>query len=319
MKLTGIATESRLSVATARGVTAARGRGRRWVRFRPYFYILPAFVFLATFTYYPFLSSAYLSLFQLDPAQPLGRFVGLANYVQAWQTALFWKVLWNNVAYALYVIVPVVVLAVPIAMLLNHRIRGMGLYRSVLFYPNMIPMAAAAMVFVWILAPGYGLASFLQRQLGLPDVHWLGNSTTALVALAVVAIWKRLGYYAIITLAGLQAIPAEIYDAGDIDGATGWRRLWYLTLPLLSPTVLFVAVIAVIHSFQAIDQVYLMTRGEPDDATNLVVYYIYQHAFLFHDLGYAAALTVILLGLLMLLTVLIFRLTARRVHYADEG
>jgi len=172
------------------------------------------------------------------------------------------------------------------------------------------------MIWVWLFTPGYGLINYFVRQLGFPDIKWLEDRQFALIALIVVGIWKRVGYYMIVFMAGLQNIPQEIYGAGSIDGATGFKKTFYITLPLLSPTTFFVVIIAIMHSFQAIDQIYLMTHGGPANATNMFVYYIYENAFMFYDLGYASALTSVLLFALLLLTLLAFVVSARRVHYA---
>jgi ABC-type sugar transport system permease subunit len=202
-----------------------------------------------------------------------------------------------------------------LAVFINQRIRALAIYRAVLFYPTMIPMAAAAMIWLWMLTPNYGLLNYYGKWLGLPDIHWLGHSRLALWALVLVGVWKRVGYYMVICLAGLQVIPEHLYEAAVIEGAGPWHRFWWVTFPLLSPTTFFVAIMAVIDSFQAIDQVYLMTGGGPGNATNLFIFYIYQNAFRFFDMGYASAISAILFLILLALTVLAFRTLHRRVYY----
>lgn len=307
------------SVVAANRVVGARERLRTRRRAlaaaRPYLYILPTFFFLFIFTHYPILKTFYLSLFKWNLATPKKEFVGLANYVQAWSTPLFWQVLQNNVVFALGTIPISLALALGLALLINQKIQGLAIYRAALFYPTLFPMAAAAMIWLWILTPSYGLVNFYGKALGLPDVHWLGHSRFALWALVLVGIWKRLGYYMVIFLAGLQMIPEHLYEAAILEGAGPWKRFWRITFPLLSPTTFFVAIMAVIDSFQAIDQVYLMTAGGPGNATNLFIFYIYQHAFRFFDFGYASAVSGILFLILLGLTVLAFRMLHRRVHY----
>jgi len=299
-----------------------RVRERVWTRrrvlaaARPYLYILPTFFFLFIFTHYPILKTFHLSLFKWNLATPKREFVGLANYLQAWSTPLFWQVLQNNVVFALGTVPLTLALALALALLINQKIRGLAIYRALLFYPTMIPMAAAAMIWLWILTPNYGLLNYYGRWLGLPDIHWLGHSRLALWALVLVGVWKRLGYYMVIFLAGLQVIPEHLNEAAIIEGASPWHRFWRVTFPLLSPTTFFVAIMAVIDSFQAIDQVYLMTAGGPGNATNLFIFYIYQNAFRFFDFGYASAVSGILFLILLALTVLAFRMLHRRVHYA---
>lgn len=306
-----------LAEAPALRVRARAQTGRRALAVaRPYLYILPTFFFLFIFTHYPILKTFYLSLFRWNLATPKREFIGLANYLQAGSTPLFWQVLQNNVLYAVGTIPISLALALALALLINQKIRGLAIYRAALFYPTIIPMAAAAMIWLWILTPSYGLVNFYGKSLGLPDIHWLGHSRFALPALILVGIWKRLGYYMVIFLAGLQVIPDHLYQAAILEGAGPWTRFWRITFPLLSPTTFFVAVMAVIDSFQAIDQVYLMTQGGPGNHTNLFIFYIYQNAFRFFDMGYASAVSAILFFILLGLTVLAFRMLHRRVHYA---
>ena len=283
---------------------------------KPYLYIIPSFVFLAIFTYYPFVNSTYLSFFKYNLSTPDKAFSGLSNYVQILHDPLFWTVVKNNIVYASGTIVVSVSLGMILAIVVHENIKRKGFYQVAIFYPNVIPMAAAAMVWVWLFTPGYGLINYFIRQLGFPDIKWLEDRQFALVALMVVGIWKRVGYYMIVFMAGLQNIPQEIYAAGTMDGATGLKKNFYLTLPLLSPTTFFVVIIAIMHSFQAIDQIYLMTHGGPGNATNMFVYFIYENAFMFYDIGYASALTSVLLVFLLLLTLLAFTVSSRRVHYA---
>jgi sn-glycerol 3-phosphate transport system permease protein len=307
------------AVSAAKGVTArgeARNR-RRWLAAaRPYLYILPTFFFLGVFTHWPILRTFYVSFFKWNMATPKREFVGVGNYVQAWSTPLFWQVLQNNVLFAVGTVPITLGLALALALLINQKIRGLAVYRALLFYPTMIPMAAAAMIWLWILTPNYGLLNYYGKWVGLPDIHWLGHRQLALWALVLVGVWKRVGYYMVIYLAGLQVIPEYLHEAAIIEGASPWQRFWWVTFPLLSPTTFFVGVMVVIDAFQAIDQVYLMTSGGPGNATNLFIFYIYQNAFRFFDMGYASVVSATLFLILLGLTVLAFRTLHRKVHYA---
>jgi sn-glycerol 3-phosphate transport system permease protein len=307
----------------SRGQAAERSRRKAPVRIRrdlasavrPYLYILPTFVFLFTFTHLPILKTFSLSLYRWNMASPKQEFVGLANYAQAWSTPLFWQVLKNNLLFALGTVPLTLSAALALALLINQKIRGLAIYRALLFYPTMIPMAAAAMIWLWILTPNYGLLNYYGRSVGLPDIHWLGHPTFALWALVLVGVWKRVGYYMVIYLAGLQVIPEHLYEAAIIEGAGPWERFWRVTFPLVSPTTFFVGIMALIDAFQAIDQVYLMTSGGPGNATNLFIFYIYQNAFRFFDFGYASAVSGILFLILLGLTMLAFRTLHRKVYY----
>jgi sn-glycerol 3-phosphate transport system permease protein len=312
-----------MEIRHSRGQATERSRRKAPVRIRrdlasavrPYLYILPTFVFLFTFTHLPILKTFSLSLYRWNMASPKQEFVGLANYAQAWSTPLFWQVLKNNLLFAFGTVPLTLSAALALALLINQKIRGLAIYRALLFYPTMIPMAAAAMIWLWILTPNYGLLNYYGRSVGLPDIHWLGHPTFALWALVLVGVWKRVGYYMVIYLAGLQVIPEHLYEAAIIEGAGPWGRFWRVTFPLVSPTTFFVGIMAVIDAFQAIDQVYLMTSGGPGNATNLFIFYIYQNAFRFFDFGYASAVSGILFLILLGLTMLAFRTLHRKVYY----
>lgn len=301
------------------GPQARRRQGLppRWFgALRPYLYILPTFVFLIAFTYVPIVRSVWMSLHESHVALARPVFVGLDNYRYAFSEPLFWKVLRNNLLYAVATIPTSVGLGLFFAVLVNRPIRAAGLYRSALFYPTVLPMAAASMLWLWMLTPGYGLVNHYLGRLGFPDIEWTGDPRYAMWALVIVGIWKYTGYYMVLLLAGLQALPSDLYEAAAIEGASPWQQFWKITFPLLSPTTFFVTVMAIINSFQSIDQVYLMTRGGPANATNMMVYYIYQVAFRFWDMGYASALSTVLFVVLLALTVLAFRVMHHRVHYA---
>ena len=267
------------------------------------------------FTYYPALKSLVLSFTRMNVAHPDPSFYGLRNYAKAFNTPLFWKVLGNNAFYAGVTVPVTLALALVLALLVNRKMLGSSVFKTSFFYPNIIPMTAASMIWLYIFIPGYGVLNYLLSKIGIPNVEWVTDHRYAMWALIIVAIWKNAGYYMVIFLGGLQQLPEDVYEAATIDGASNWRKFWKITWPLLSPTTFFAFIIAVINSFQSIDQIYLMTKGGPSNSTNMFVYYIYQVAFRFWDFGYASALTVILLVILLLFTVLAFAFIQKRVFY----
>jgi ABC-type sugar transport system permease subunit len=284
-----------------------------------YLYLVPSLVFLALFTYYPIGFSAYLSLFRWNVLNPEKIFVGLDNYLRLWQEPLFWLVLRNNLFYALGTIPATMALGLFLAVLVNQKLgAARNFYRVALFYPTMIPMVAAAMLWVWIFNPGIGLFNYYTGFLGIPRIEWLYDRHWALPAIIIMSIWKNFGYFMVIYLAALQGIPAELHEAASLEGAGAWRRFWRITFPLLTPATLFVFVVAIISSFQVFDQVFVMTQGGPADQTNVLTFYIYQHAFRFWDIGMGATLTTIFICLLLVLIVLVFRYVGRRVYYEAE-
>jgi ABC-type sugar transport system permease subunit len=302
--------------------TTALARKSRWVKpaawlgsVTPYAFLLPAFAFILLFTYFPLVRSLELSLFEWNAARPIKAFVGGANYALLWRTPLFWKVLQNSLIFLTGTLVPSTGLALGLALLINRRLRWIGFYRFALFYPVILPTAAAAMIWLSILSPGFGLANILLRELGLPTFEWLGDRQMALPCLMVITIWKTTGFFMVIFLAGLQNIPGELFEACTIEGANAWQRFWYVTFPLLSPTTFFVVLTGILTSFQSIDFVYILTDGGPADATNVIVYYIYQYAFRFWDIGVGAALTSILFFFLLLVIVFGVVVLQKRVFY----
>jgi len=281
----------------------------------PWLFIAPTFIFLIWFTYYPAFNSLFLSFNAMNMANPDPTFIGIDNYIRAFKTPLFWKVCINNLFYTVVTVPATMFLALMMAILINRKIKGKILHKTAMYYPNIIPMAAASMIWLYIFLPGYGILNYLLSFLGVPNIEWVSSHQFAMWALIIVAIWKNAGYYMIIFLGGLQQLPKDIYEAATIDGANNFVKFKKITWPLISPTTFFVLIIAVINSFQSIDQIYLMTKGGPSNSTNMFVYYIYQVAFRFWDFGYASALTVILLILLLAFTVLAFVFIERRVFY----
>ena len=282
-----------------------------------YLFILPAFIFLAIFTYYPILKSFWLSLFKYDLSTPRPIFSGFSNYYKMFNTPLFWKVLRNNLWYGLGTVLFSISLGLLFAVLFNRkRLRAKGFFRLSLFYPYLLPMAAASMVWLWMYNPGYGIIDLFLKKLGLPhNIDWVNDGRYALIAVIIVAIWKYIGYYMIIFLAGLQNVDEELYEAAIIEGANSWQKFRYVTLPLLTSTTFFVIIIAIINSFQAIDQVFVMTYGGPYNSTNVLLFYIYENAFMYWNLGYASALSFFLLAILLIGSVIYFRYSRLWVRY----
>jgi sn-glycerol 3-phosphate transport system permease protein len=285
---------------------------KAWVA---YLYLLPALVFLFAFSLWPAVDSAYQSLFQNNLLSPVHGFVGLGNYVSLLNAALFWQVLRNTALFSLGTAPFSLVLALAFALLLNRRLLLLGAFRTALFYPTVLPMISAAAIWAFIYVPSYGLMDRALAIVGQPEINWLGSDATALPAVILATIWKQSGYFMIFFLAGLQGLSSDVIEAGELDGASYVQKLRYILLPLLMPTTVFVTTIALIASIQAVDQVYLMTQGGPDNATNLLLYYLYQVAFMNWDIGQASALTVILLLILFIASWLNYRSLDRYTHY----
>lgn len=278
-------------------------------------FLLPNLLGFIIFHMGPVFYSFWLSLSEWELLLP-PQFVGIDNYVTLLlEDELFWISLRNTAVYSLVVIPGNLIVSMILALLINRRLRGILAFRTVYFLPVVTSTVAVSMAFKWLYSYDWGLINYLLSFFGLPPVRWLGDSRIALPAVAVVAIWKNAGYNMVIFLAGLQGIPATLYEAADIDGANSWSKFWRITLPLLTPTVFFVVIMSVIGSFQVFGSVYLLTGGGPGYATTVYNYYLYLNAFRFLKFGLAAAMAYIMFVILAGLTVAQWRLLGRRVQY----
>jgi multiple sugar transport system permease protein len=255
----------------------------------------------------------------IQPPEP----IGLENFQRLFQDPLFWQALGNTLKVLLLGVPVGMALSLGAALLLNQRLRGRGLFRTIYFLPVITSTVAAAIVWTWIFQPRYGLLGNLFAFLGWRDVHWLTRPDLVLYPIMVVAVWQRLGFDMVLFLAGLQTIPRTLYDAAVIDGANRWQRFRHVTLPLLSPTTFFVLVLASISAFQIFDQVYVMTarttRGGVDGSATTLSYFLYDRGFIHSEFGYASAIALVLFVIILVFT--LFQLTIQRrwVYYESGG
>ena len=277
--------------------------------------VLPAAALLGLFTHYPVVATAWHSFFSTPKGARPAVFVGLDNYRQLADDPIFWQALSNNLWFALGTIPASIAIALLMAAWVNGRIAGRGFLRLAYFTPTILPMIAVANIWLFFYTPEYGLLEQITKGLGFASHNWLGSKTTALWALVVVTVWKEAGFFMIFYLAALQSMSPHLAEAAAIEGASRWYFFRRVTFPLLMPTTLFVLVNAVINAFRMIDHVVVMTRGGPDNATALLLYYIYEIGFRFWDSAYAAALTMVLLAILGLAALAQFAFLERHVHY----
>jgi sn-glycerol 3-phosphate transport system permease protein len=242
-------------------------------------------------------------------------FIGLDQYRTMLADPVFWLAFWNNLLYALITVPLSIALALLMALWVNGRIAGRAALRLAFFTPTILPMVAAANIWLFFYTPDYGLLNQIIRLLGLGSVNWLGSPATALPALMAVTVWKEAGFFMIFFLAALQQVPPVLYEAARMENASSWLVFRRITWPLLMPTTLFVAINALINAFRVVDQVIAMTGGGPNNATTLLLFYIFQVAFSFWDTGYAAALSTVLLSTLAGIAFLQFFLLDRKIHY----
>ena len=280
-----------------------------------YLLLLPALVLLAAFTHWPAVATVVDSFLSNPKPNRPQVWVGMDHYLTMVEDPIFWQALRNNLWFALGTIPLSIGLALVMALWVNERLPGRGFLRLAYFTPTVLPMIAVANIWLFFYTPTYGLLEQVGGALGLPARNWLGDPSTALVAITVVAVWKEAGFFMIFYLAALQGINPSLREAAAIEGAGRWfffrRVLW----PLLMPTTVFVGVNAVINAFRMVDHVFVMTKGGPDNATALLLYHLYEVGFKFWDTGYASAITVVLLALLASVALLQFFVLDRRTHY----
>ena len=285
----------------------------RWIH--GWLLFLPAAVLLFAFTHLPAAETLWASLHSTLRGRRPAVFVGLDQYRTLLDDPIFWQVLWNNALFALGTIPASVALALAMALLVDSRIAGRAAARMAYFTPTILPLVAAANIWLFFYTPSYGLLDQIGGLFGFGETNLLGSRETALPALMVVTIWKEAGFFMIFYLAALQQVPPTYREAAALEGAGRWTYFRRILFPLLMPTTLFVLVNAVINAFRMVDHVIAMTRGGPDNASALLLFYVYEVAFKFWDTGYASALTVVLLVILAVLAIGQFAYLDRRVHY----
>lgn len=296
---------------------AALSKNQKRERFMGYMLIVPAAILLLTFTVYPLFYLFYRSLYggNLITANP--KFTGMKNYETLFSSADFHKVLLNTLEYTVITVGFTIILAVVIAAWLNSKKnkRLNNVTQTFLFTPHIISMVSVATLFLWMMDSNNGLFNTVLGALGLPTGTWLGSPSTALWAVALVSVWKGLGYYVLLIMAAIQNIPTSVYEAAEMDDTPKIRTFFKITIPMISPTILFVTVVATIASFKVFDSVSIMTGGGPLNATNTLVYYIYDYAYRYGKPGQACAAGVILLIFICLVTFLQFKVSKKRVYY----
>ncbi len=277
--------------------------------------LTPAAILLIGFTHYPAVATLIDSFFSTGTVVRPSRFVGLANYAALADDPIFWQVLRNNLYFAAATIPTSIAIAMLMAIWVNDRLPARALVRMSYFTPTILPMVAVANLWLFFYTPQIGLIDKFGALLGAASHNWLGDPSTVLACLAVMTVWKEAGFFMIFYLAALQSLPPEIEEAAKIEGASRWYFFRRVTFPLLMPTTLFVLVNATINSFKLVDHLFILTKGGPDNASNLLLYYIYQVAFSFFETSYASTLTVVLLAMLAAMAIVQFLLIEKRVHY----
>lgn len=267
-------------------------------KYVPYLFILPAIVILTIFFFIPFFQTIGLSFYNYSNSIYNPQFAGLQNYVQILHSGIFYQVMGNTFLYLIIAVPFLVIFPLFLAVLINQKIRGITLYKILIYLPVIVSIVVAAIAFKWLYAQE-GILNYFVSLLGFNPIGWLTDSRFALLSVAIVTIWKGIGYYMMIYLAALMSVPQELYEACDIDGANFLTKHLTVTIPQILPTIALVSTISIISAMKVFVEIYVMTKGGPLNSSKTIVYYIYERAFENLDLGYASALAVVLLIVIM--------------------
>ncbi len=267
-------------------------------KYAPYLFLIPAVVVLTVFFFIPFFQTFGLSFLDYSNNLYNPSFIGFENYVKLFHSPVFYKVLWNTFLYLFGAVPFLVIFPLFLAILINQKIRGVTLYKILIYLPVIVSIVVAAIAFKWLYAD-QGILNYFVTLFGLERIGWLTDTRYALWSVVIVTIWKGIGYYMIIYLAALMSVPQELYEACDIDGAGFFKKHLTVTIPHIMPTIALVSTISAISAMKVFAEIYVMTKGGPLNSSKTIVYYIYERAFENLDLGYASAMAVVLLVIVM--------------------
>lgn len=298
------------------GLTGRRLPWRKRYDWFAILFLFPTLAIIFTFHILPIFYSFVLSLFRWDLIGE-AQYVGLHNFEKLLRDPLLYKSIRNTAIYAVVSVPLGIVSALLIAVLLNSRIRGVGVYRTIYFIPVVTSLVAISLVWKWVFHPNFGLLNKLLLSFGLPKQKWLLDPQLAMPCIIAMSIWKGLGYNVVLFLTGLKNIPRHLYEAAVVDGAGRWHQFRFITWPMLSPVTFFVLVMSTIGSFQVFAQIYMMTpNGGPLNSTMVIVFYLYKVAFKDFRFGYGAAIALVLFVIIFAMTILQKLLVEKRVHYS---
>ena len=308
-------------MTTAQSTVGLPPRNRRSTlnrrrNFTGFLFVLPAVLFTLAMFIFPLMMTMWMSLHNW-PLLGQATFLGIQNYVDMTRDGQFWSSLWFTTLYTVLVTPPIFILAFVLALLVNTALRGIGVFRTIYFIPVVIGLGTSSLLWVWLLNDRVGIVNGLLLDLGLIErpIIWFVDRNLAMFAIIVSIVWKTVGFSMILLLAGMQAIPEELYQAAMVDGASYWQRLTHIMMPLLRSTFALTLVLSVIGSYLAFDQFYIMTRGGPQNQTITAVYWIFNNSFTYYKMGYGAALSIVLLIILGILSIIQLRILRDDVTY----
>lgn len=280
-----------------------------------YAFLLPNFIGFMIFTLIPIVCSMGLSVMEWDSSNPMV-FVGFDNFKRLVTDETFKISLGNTVYYSVFTVPLTMAAALGLAMILNQKMKGINIFRTIFFFPHVASLVAVAVVWNLLFHPTLGPVNQILRAIGIANPPgWTASVDWAMPAVIIVSIWKSMGYYMVLYLSGLQGIPRELYEAAKVDGASAFQRFRSITLPMLTPTTFFVSIMLTISCFKVFDLISVMTNGGPGRATNVLVYDIYNTAFINYEFGYASAISMVLFVIVLVITIIQFRTEKKWVSY----
>ena len=272
-------------------------------KYAPYLFLLPAVILLVIFFFIPFFQTFLLSFTDYTNSIYNPEFSGFNNYIKLFHSPIFYKVMWNTFLYLIGAVPILVIFPLFLAILINQKIRGVTLYKILIYLPVIVSIVVAAIAFKWLYAD-QGILNYIVTKLGLEPIGWLTDPKYSIWSVIIVTIWKGIGYYMIIYLAALMSVPQELYEACDIDGAGFLKKHLTVTIPHIMPTIALVSTISAISAMKVFAEIYVMTKGGPLNSSKTIVYYIYERAFENLDLGFASAMAVVLLVIVMIFSLI---------------
>jgi len=272
-------------------------------------------VFFLIFVVRAVITAVNMSFYDWQILRPGQLYVGLDNYVELFNDYVWWIAVKNTIVFTALTVFGTTVVALAAAVAVTQPIRGQSVFRVILYMPTLLSVGVVGLIWVWLLSTQFGIINYLLSFLGIRPINWLGDEALVIPALSLTTIWWGFGFPMLIFIAGIQSIPDQLYEAARIDGANGWQLFWYITLPLLRPTILFVTVTGVISHFQVFGQPFIMTGGGPGRGSYTVIYYLFEIAWRAFRMGYGSAVAVSLAVIIAIFTAIQFRLIGRRVEY----
>lgn len=280
-----------------------------------YLFLAPSLILFALFLFYPLVKSLYLSFYLTDPMGNVALFVGLDNYMNLFTSSGFLNSMKITFLFMLYTVPSSIALALLMAVLTHNRLRGMRLFQLTFSLPLAISVGTASVIWMLLFHPSSGMLNYFLSLVGVGPIFWLSDPAWALFSISLMTVWMNVGFLYIVLLSGLQGIPDHLYESAKLDGASIWSQFRHITIPMLSPTIFFAAIVSIIGAFQAFGQIHIMTQGGPVDRTNVIVYDLYREAFIQFQFGTGSARALILFAIILVLTLIQFKLAEKKVHY----